>query len=156
KKADSLRNVDLNKSMESYKYMLKRSKELNSTIGKIEAYRSIVFVAAAIMNQIDTALKYSDEAVDFGLALNDPNTLCDIYGNRALIFQITGNVDSAFATNDLALKYMDLDTGEFDNKNWPLYLNIAVFYSELNNQKLAIEYTNKHLLKINKCIVDLI
>ncbi len=143
---DSLRKVDVEQAMDTYKSMLALAIEKKDVIGQIEAYRSLVFVSSTMQGVIDTALKYSDQAVIFGNKLGDANTLCDVYSIRAVAFQVAGKIDSATAANKLALDYMDKDNAPDSFKNWSLYMNVANFYSnQLNNHTLAIEYTFRYL-----------
>lgn len=145
KAAYKARSTDLNESLNLYKEAISTGKKLNDKGGLIRAYRSSVFVSSTMMHKIDTALSISDEALVFAHNLNDPNTLCDMYGMRAVVFQVSGNTDSATFYNNLALHYMDIDTAPDSLKNWPLYLNVADLYSQLDNQKMAIEFTEKYL-----------
>lgn len=153
RKAKKERAVDLKQSLNIYKQTIQLGKTIGDDAGLVEAYRSGVFVAGALLNDAESALAISDEALAFAGKLGDANTLCDMYGMRAVVYQASGNTDSAIAVNKLAIKYMDEDTAPDSLKNWPLYLNIANLYSQLSNQKLAIEFTDKYLneyvLKIN-------
>ncbi len=144
-RADSLRSTDLAGSMALYSAMLRKAEELRDDQGLVEAYRRLVFVAGVQLSQTDTALRYSDEALRFAHRLGDANTLCDVYGLRAVTYQVAGMLDSATAANKEALRYMDLDTAPDSLRNWPLYLNVAGMFNELNDQRLAIAYTHRYL-----------
>lgn len=145
KSAYKARAIDFRQSLSLYKQAIVLGKKSGDNAGLIPAYRSGAFVAGTLLNDTDEALTISDEAIVFAQKLGDANTLCDMYGMRAVIYQAAGNTDSAIVFNKLALKYMDEDRAPDSLKNWPLYLNVADLYSQLNNQKLAIEFTNKYL-----------
>lgn len=143
--ARSLRKTDLPASLEMVKSAIKLGHDINDDAGLIRAYRNAVFVAGALMYNPDAALEISDKAVTLGKRLNDANTYCDIYGMRAMVFQVAGNNDSATYYNKLAIEYMDRDKAPDSLKNWPLYLNSADHYYKLGNYRLAIDYTKKYL-----------
>lgn len=145
KNAYKARAVDYRQSLSLYKEAIALGKAIDDKAGLVQAYRSGAFVAGALLNNTEEALVISDEAIAFATKLGDANTLCDMYGMRAVIYQAAGNTDSAIVVSKLALKYMDEDTAPDSLKNWPLYLNVADLYSQLNNQLLAIEYTNRYL-----------
>ncbi|MBX2920812.1 MAG: hypothetical protein KF746_01370 [Chitinophagaceae bacterium] len=145
RKAYKARSADYRQSLSLYKEAIALGRSIGDNAGLVQAYRSGAFVAGALLNDTENALAISDEALIFSAKLGDANTLCDMYGMRGVIYQAAGNTDSAIAAGKLALKYMDEDTAPDSLKNWPLYLNIADLYSQLDNQRLAIEYTNKYL-----------
>lgn len=145
KKAYKARATDLTLSLDLYKKAIETGKQIQDNGGLINAYRSAVFVSSTMLQNVDEALRISDEALQWGIQLNDANTLCDMYGMRAVVYQVSGHTDSATFYNKKALHYFDIDTAPDSLKNWPLYLNIADLYSQLGNQNLAIEFTKKYL-----------
>lgn len=146
-------NNDFEGALVFYKNAIELAKSEKDNLGLVEAYRNYIFVNGAILNRKDSALKMLDEAVPFANKLGDDNTLCDMYGLKGVTYQAAGELNKAIEANKMALKYMDEDTAPDSLKNWPLYLNVADLYSQLGNQPLAIEYTNRYLqeyaLKIN-------
>ncbi len=142
--AASAQNINYDSSLALYTKAIKLSKNLNDDRGLLDAYRMAIFTSGVLQNNDSIALNISDESLQFARKYNDANTLCDMYGMRALVYQATGNLDSATAVNEIALKYMEADNAPDSLKNWPLYNNVSSLYRDLDNYKLAIEYTNRY------------
>ncbi len=144
KKADKAQSINYDSSFTLYKNAINLSKKLHDDKGLLDAYRMAIFTSGVLQGKENVAIKLSDESLQLAYKYNDANTLCDMYGSRALVYQANGNIDSAVAVNEIALKYMEADKAPASLKNWPLYNNVASLYRNLGNYKLAIEYTERY------------
>ncbi len=145
KEAAAIRKQNQRNGFYAYLQALELAKKLNDPPAIIEAYRRAIFIGGVVLYKTDTTRQLATEAIAYGEQLNDPNTLCEMYGLLGITYQVVGMTDSAVEVNQKALYYMDQDKAPDSLKNWPLYINIADLYAALGNQSLAIEYTKKYL-----------
>lgn len=154
KNAATVRKENLRNGFYAYLQALELAKKLKDPPAIVEAYRRSIFIGGVLLYKTDSAKLLAKEAIAYGEQLNDPNTLCEMYGLLGVTYQVVGMVDSAVGVNQQALFYMDQDNAPDSLKNWPLYINIADLYGMLGNQPLAIEYTKKYLLEYAQKIKD--
>lgn len=144
-KAYVVQDSDAVAAIPYYKKAQSLAKYVDDKPAQARIYRNLVFITSVYQNDFERALAISDSSLVFAKAVNDPNTLCDLYGVRSVVYQVAGKTNEAVEASTMALKYMEEDTAPDSLKNYPLYINVASLYIDLGNYHLANENANKFL-----------